>query len=115
MDVEQDHASASPKPDMDADGQKEHPQPCMDESLPSNMPYAEGKSTTILLVLIGNDIQLSHSDRENSNGAPDMMHVEENKIVIDSVDRASGDIWLWRLPKRIHILWITRMYWKPEF
>ena len=42
-------------------------------------------------VLKGNDIQLSHSDRENSNGAPDMMHVEENKIVIDSVDRASGE------------------------
>ena len=44
-----------------------------------------------VLVLKGNDIQLSHSDRGNSNGAPDMMHVEENKIVIDSVNRASGD------------------------
>nr|POE75825.1 cell division cycle 5-like protein [Quercus suber] len=38
MDVEKEHPSVSLKPDMDADGQKEHPQPCMDENLQSNMP-----------------------------------------------------------------------------
>ena len=66
MDVEKEHPSVSLKPDMDADGQKVHPQPCMDVNLQSNMPYAEGKSTTTLqgASFEGNDIQLLHSDRE---------------------------------------------------
>lgn len=66
MDVEKEHPSVNLKPDMDANGQKVHPQPCMDVNLQSNMPYAEGKSTTTLqgASFEGNDIQLSHSDRE---------------------------------------------------
>lgn len=93
MDAEQEHAYASPKPDMDVEAQNENTQLCMAESLPSNMPDAVvGEKTTPVQGYSseGTDIQLSHSDRDNPNGVPEIV-VEENKMVIESVDGAAGD------------------------
>ena len=115
MDVEKEHPSVSLKPDMDADGQKDTlncawMKTCKVTCLMQRERAPQHYKVLVLKVMIFSScIRI-----ERSNGAPDMMHVGENKIVIDSVDGASSDIGLSRLPKRIHKLWITRMYWKPE-
>lgn len=94
MDAEQEHAYASPKPDMDVDAQNEHAPLCMVESLSTNMPDAVGGETTTPVQGYSSegttDIQLSHSDRDNPNGVPEIVVGEENKTVIESVDGAAA-------------------------
>ncbi|XP_062148179.1 cell division cycle 5-like protein [Alnus glutinosa] len=78
---------------MDVDAQNENAQLCMAESLPSNMPDAAvGEKTTPVQGYSseGTDSQLSHSGRDNPNGVSEIV-VEENKMVIESVDGAAGD------------------------
>ena len=94
MDGEQEHAYASPKPDMDIDAQNEHAPLCMVGSLSTNMPDAVGGEKTTPAQGYSSegtaDIQLSHSDRDNPNGVPEIVVGEENKTVIESVDGAAG-------------------------
>lgn len=94
MDAEQDYAYVSLKPDMDVDANNEHAQLCIVENFTSKIVGAvEGETITLVLGdrFEGIIIQLSYSSRDNLSGLPDMVLVEEKKMVIDTVDGVAED------------------------